>query len=1680
MAISVGSVEVDVVPNTRGIYSRLRGALVPAATRAGEDAGTAAGRSFSGAMRSEVGTIGLSIGQQIGSQIAARITAEIRGALRDGITQGGRAARPAATRQGNDTGGAFARSLRARLQAAFRSMPRLDVRLSDTGVDADLARLRARLETLSNKTIGVDVDAAAARAEAADIEERLRRIGAAHPNVAVRADTAAAIAQLAAMREEIDRLERDPARVRVETDGTFGQRLRAAVQQAQASLPEVNITADTTPAQIEVMRLRAQLGQLADQRVGIDIDTGTAMARIEAIQARLQVLAASDADVDIRVDTGAAMAQLATVQAMVNRLDGQTANVNINTRGAVRALLHLSIAVAGVAAIPAVPVLAAGIGSIAAAALAAGAGVGALGAAAVPAFLDIKEALEAQKTAQDAAATATAKGGQVAAQAAQRALQLESAQQALASAERNAARQITQAQQQVVQARQNAADVAAQAAQRNQQAARAVQDAERSLVDAQRTARQAQQDLTQARRDAAQQLEDLSSRLANAQLSERDAALAVQEAQARLAATQAAGSRATLLERQRAQLAYDQAVQRLKDQQTETKRLGEEQQEASRAGVDGSDVVRQAQERLATAQRQVADRARAVRDAQTEAARTQVETARQVAQAQQRVSEATANVAVAQQSAAEAVASAQRQVQSAQLSAAGAADQAAVAQAKYQQKLAAMTPATRGTFNAFMALREAFRGWSRELQPHIMPIFTRALDGMRRSLPGLTPFVREAADAIGELQDRASRAFRSEGWAEFKKDLAGSVRPAIIGLGVSLANIGRGVGGILQAFMPHMDSIDGRMRSITGRFADWGTSLKGSPEFEKFLEYSSVTAPKLGEFLRQLGVAFIDVGKALAPISAVLLMVLGGLAEAIGIIADKAPWMIQAIYLAIIAMKLWTIAQWALNLAMSANPITLVVIGIMALVAAVIYAYNRFDWFRTGVQTAWKWIQIAALWTWNAVLKPVFEWIGKIVVWLWTYIIKPYIGFIIAYWKMVGRIAMWLWEAVLSPVFKWIGALIAWWWNNIVKRYFQLVRGAFRGIGWVATWLWEKVIRPVFNFIAGLFRWWWNNIVKRYFGFVRWAIGKLGDAFGWLWEKAVQPVFNWIADKATWLWEKGIRPAFDLIRQGIGKVREGFETAKDGIGKAWDKVGDIAKKPVKFIIETVYNKGIRSVFNKVAGFVGMDKLGEVKLPKGFATGGVLPGYTPGRDVHLAALSGGEAVMRPEWTRAVGPGYVHAMNAAARAGGISGVQRALGLPGFADGGIVDWVTDKAKRVGSAVMSGADFLTSPSKMWDKAVGFIKDRIADIGSSGWAKMLARLPQRMLSVLKDRVLGAATATTGQWVKPVTAAFGTRFGVAGSRWASGRHTGLDFPAAVGAAVRAVADGRVSRARNGGPYGMHVVVDHGGGLQSLYAHLSKIMTKVGARVGAGQRIGSVGATGNVTGPHLHLEARQNGRAIDPMPLLNGAGGPSGGRGVERWRSVVLRALGLVGQPRSLANTTLRRMNQESGGDPRAVNRWDINWQRGHPSVGLMQVIRPTFERHAGQFRGKGPKMYGVSVDPLANIYSSMRYALAQYGGLARAYDRPGGYDSGGWLMPGQLGFNGLSQPEAVLTPQQFRDMSTLAARGAETVSGLQPGDRLALRVADREFDAYVEELAEGRVQAGFARARRRLQAGVKQ
>jgi murein DD-endopeptidase MepM/ murein hydrolase activator NlpD len=103
-------------------------------------------------------------------------------------------------------------------------------------------------------------------------------------------------------------------------------------------------------------------------------------------------------------------------------------------------------------------------------------------------------------------------------------------------------------------------------------------------------------------------------------------------------------------------------------------------------------------------------------------------------------------------------------------------------------------------------------------------------------------------------------------------------------------------------------------------------------------------------------------------------------------------------------------------------------------------------------------------------------------------------------------------------------------------------------------------------------------------------------------------------------------------------------------------------------------------------------------------------------------------------------------------------------------------------------------------------------------------------------------------------------------------HTGLDLAAPIGTPVSAAAPGRVVAAGSRGGYGLTVDLDHGEGLLTRYAHLDRIDVSQGERLAAGQQLGTVGMTGTVTGPHLHLEVREHGRAVDPADWLEGAGG----------------------------------------------------------------------------------------------------------------------------------------------------------------------------------------------------------------
>ncbi|MEV5798137.1 LysM peptidoglycan-binding domain-containing M23 family metallopeptidase [Streptomyces collinus] len=141
-----------------------------------------------------------------------------------------------------------------------------------------------------------------------------------------------------------------------------------------------------------------------------------------------------------------------------------------------------------------------------------------------------------------------------------------------------------------------------------------------------------------------------------------------------------------------------------------------------------------------------------------------------------------------------------------------------------------------------------------------------------------------------------------------------------------------------------------------------------------------------------------------------------------------------------------------------------------------------------------------------------------------------------------------------------------------------------------------------------------------------------------------------------------------------------------------------------------------------------------------------------------------------------------------------------------------------------------------------------------------------------------APAAATGYTLPVTGGTIGTGYHVPGAMWSSGHHTGVDFVVPTGTPVKAVAAGTVVSAGWGGAYGNQVVLRLGDGHYAQYGHLSQLSVSAGQTVTAGQQVGLSGATGNVTGPHLHFEIRTTpnyGSDVDPVGYLRSHGVPVG-------------------------------------------------------------------------------------------------------------------------------------------------------------------------------------------------------------
>ncbi|MFJ9657621.1 hypothetical protein ACIRPR_06585 [Streptomyces griseoflavus] len=335
------------------------------------------------------------------------------------------------------------------------------------------------------------------------------------------------------------------------------------------------------------------------------------------------------------------------------------------------------------------------------------------------------------------------------------------------------------------------------------------------------------------------------------------------------------------------------------------------------------------------------------------------------------------------------------------------------ADAAYKAQLDGLPPATRDYAVALQGLKNDHEEWSASLSGTTMPVFTKGIQILRDLLPTLTPFVKGAADAFGGFLDEVGAGVKSAGFKEWAADMSAAAGPALRDFLDVIRNLAVGFGGLLQAFLPASAGMTGGLADMTGAFADWATSLKGSAGFEKFLDL----VREGGQTIGTLAGAALELFVALSPLIGVTAQVALTLAELINMIppdvllgiaagftAIKLAVMAYGTYTKIVAAatRAWAAAQALWSAITMASPIGLIIGLIVGLIAVVVIAYQKSETFRNIVQAVWAAVQSA--------IGTAVDWIMDKVQWFST---------------LPGKVSGWFGAAKDWAIQKW-DALVAW------------------------------------------------------------------------------------------------------------------------------------------------------------------------------------------------------------------------------------------------------------------------------------------------------------------------------------------------------------------------------------------------------------------------------------------------------------------------------------------------------------------------------------------------------------------------------------------------------------------------------------------------------------------------------
>ena len=518
-----------------------------------------------------------------------------------------------------------------------------------------------------------------------------------------------------------------------------------------------------------------------------------------------------------------------------------------------------------------------------------------------------------------------------------------------------------------------------------------------------------------------------------------------------------------------------------------------------------------------------------------------------------------------------------------------------------------------------------------------------------------------------------------------------------------------------------------------------------------------------------------------------------------------------------------------------------------------------------------------------------------------------------------------------------------------------------------------------------------------------------------------------------------MHPVMQGIQGAIHNTAQVFGSGTTGMINEWNRLREGTAAPARFTIGTVFNDGIVGMWNSVADMIGTDKMN--KHPIAFASGGVLSGYTPGRDVHKFVnpntgqglhLSGGEAIMRPEWTRAVGgASAVESMNSAARNGALNVRSREAernahihamgGVLAFAGGGVVPAMTRlvQSKYPGMQMTSG--YRAGDGGMHGQGLaGDFSDGTGNTPAMlALANDIASTYPGSAELIHDNPMFNRNIKNGSNVGK----FGQFYTMAQAgphhhhvHWAMTVPPNLPFGGGVFA-------GGSSGAGPGGQVDWGEMVN-----AMLEPDIERIKDSIGGTSFPGMAGDIPGKTfDSMIGPMKDTLVKK----VEEMSAF--VGDIDDGLGsVERWRPMVKAALARNGFDPSKRNQDLMlaQIRTESGGNPSILQGiQDVN-SGGNEAQGLLQIIPGTFAAH------RDPALPNDRTDPWANMNAALRYYKSRYGmDLGAMWGKGHGYDRGG-LAAGE-GFlqKRIVEPERVLNPRQTEAFEAWMAAG-QNVEGI--------------------------------------------